>query len=118
VRRKLKHYNLDAIISVAYQVNTKLGIQFRTWAIHTLRDHLLRGYTLNEKRLREKGLGEIEQAVGLLPRTLTANARATESALPADKIEDDFLKVIRLQESLLNALEYRRFSRVSIAVAG
>ena len=62
VRRKLKHYNLDAIISVGYRVNSKRGTQFRIWATRTLRDHLLRGYTLNEKRLREKGLGEIEQS--------------------------------------------------------
>jgi hypothetical protein len=39
---------------------------------------LLRGYTVNEKRLREKGLGEIEQAVGLLARTLTANALVSD----------------------------------------
>lgn len=78
VRRKLKHYNLDAIISVGYRVNTKRGIQFRIWATRTLRDHLLRGYSLNEKRLREKGLGEIEQAVGLLARTLTQHALVTD----------------------------------------
>jgi hypothetical protein len=38
----------------------------------------LRGYTLNEKQIRERGLGEIEQAVGLLARTLTANALVTD----------------------------------------
>ena len=67
-------YNLDVIISVGYRVKSQCGTQFRIWATHTLRDHLLRGYTLNEKRLRERGLGEIEQAVGLLARTLTQNA--------------------------------------------
>jgi hypothetical protein len=43
-----------------------------------LKDHLRRGYTLNEKRLREKGLGEIEQAVSLLTRTLTQHALVTD----------------------------------------
>lgn len=52
--------------------------QFRIWATRTLKDHLFRGYTLNEKRLRERGLGEIEQAVGLLARTLTQNALVTD----------------------------------------
>lgn len=63
-------YNLDAVISVGYRVNSGRGTQFRIWATRTLRDHLLRGYTLNETRLREKGFGEIEQAVGLLANTL------------------------------------------------
>lgn len=71
-------YSLDAIISVGYRVNSKRGTQFRIWATRTLKDHLLRGYTLNEKRLREKGLGEIEQAVSLLTRTLTQHALVTD----------------------------------------
>ena len=75
---QVEHYNLDVIISVGYRVKSKRGIQFRIWATRTLKDHLLRGYTLNEKRLREKGLGEIEQAVGLLARTLTQHALVTE----------------------------------------
>jgi len=78
VRRKLKHYNLDAIISVGYRISSKRGTQFRIWGTRTLRDHLLRGYTLNEKRLREKGFSEIEQAVGLLARTLAQNAFVTD----------------------------------------
>ena len=49
VRRALKHYNLDAIISVGYRVNSKRGVQFRQWATHTLRDHLVRGYTVHKQ---------------------------------------------------------------------
>jgi hypothetical protein len=71
VTRRLKRYNLDAMISVGYRISSKRGTQFRIWATRTSRDHLLRGYTPNEKRLREKGLGEIEQAVGLLARTMS-----------------------------------------------
>ena len=71
VRRSVKHYSLDAVISVGYRVNSARGTQFRIWATRTLREHLLRGYTLNERRLREKGFGEIEQAVSLLASTLT-----------------------------------------------
>ena len=51
VRRTLKHYNLDAIISVGYRVNTTRGIRFRQWATRTVHDHMVRGYTLNERRL-------------------------------------------------------------------
>ena len=71
VRRSVKHYSLDAVISVGYRVNSARGTQFRIWATRTLREHLLRGYTLSETRLREKGFGEIEQAVSLLANTLT-----------------------------------------------
>ena len=46
-------YQLDAVISVGYRVNSKRGTQFRIWATSVLRDHLLKGYSLNERRLRE-----------------------------------------------------------------
>jgi hypothetical protein len=77
VTREIEYYNLDAILSVGYRVNSKRGTQFRIWATRTLRDHLLRGYTLHDRRLAERGLGEIEQAVGLLARTLTSHALVT-----------------------------------------
>lgn len=71
---QVDYYNLDAIISVGYRVNSRRGTQFRIWATGTLREHLLRGYTLNERRLREKGLAEMEQALELLSRTLDRHA--------------------------------------------
>lgn len=69
VKRKLKHYNLDAIISVGYRVNSGRATQFRIWATQTLKQHLVEGYTLNQQRLQERGI-EFEQAVSLLSRTL------------------------------------------------
>lgn len=78
VTREVDHFNLDVIISVGYRVKSLRGTQFRIWATRTLREHLLRGYTLNERRLAERGLGEIEQAVGLLARTLSAHALVTD----------------------------------------
>ena len=53
VRRRLRFYNLDAIISVGYRVNSLRGTQFRIWATRVLRDHLLQGYSVNAKRLQE-----------------------------------------------------------------
>jgi len=47
VTRRVDYFNLDAILSVGYRVNSRRGTQFRIWATRTLRDHLLRGYTLN-----------------------------------------------------------------------
>lgn len=70
VKRVLKHYNLDAILSVGYRVNSKKGTQFRMWATERLKDHLVEGYTLNRQRLQEKGI-EFEQVLNLLSQTLT-----------------------------------------------
>jgi len=69
VQRDIEHYNLDAIISVGYRVKSQRGVQFRQWATRVLRQHLVDGYTLNERRLAERGV-EFEQAVSLLSRTL------------------------------------------------
>jgi prophage maintenance system killer protein len=65
-------YNLDVIISVGYRVKSQRGTQFRQWATRILREHLVKGFTLNEQRLREERakLKEMQRAVDLLSRTL------------------------------------------------
>lgn len=50
VRRLVKQYNLDAIISVGYRINSKKGVQIRQWATALLRTRLSRGYTINAQR--------------------------------------------------------------------
>ena len=70
VRRTLTHYNLDAIISVGYRVNSQRGVHLRQWATRTLRDHLVRGFTLNQQRLAERGLQEARDTLNLLASTL------------------------------------------------
>ena len=69
VQRNIDHYNLDAIISVGYRVSSKRATQFRIWATRILKQHLVEGYTLNQRRLQERGI-EFEQALTLLSRTL------------------------------------------------
>ena len=64
VRRKVRLYNLDAIISVGYRVNSRRGTQFRIWATRVLREHLIKGYTTHAARLRE-----LNQAVRLVVDT-------------------------------------------------
>ncbi len=61
-------YNLDVIISVGYRVNSQRATQFRIWATKTLKNHLIKGYTINEKRLieaREK-FNELQNAISFL----------------------------------------------------
>ena len=74
VRRRIRHYNLDAIISVGYRVNSKRGVRFRQWATRTLREHLVLGFTVNERRLAERGLREARETLDLLSRTLLNQA--------------------------------------------
>jgi hypothetical protein len=68
VKRNILHYNLDAIISVGYRVNSKQGTQFIQWATQRLKDYLVKGYAINEKRLKEaeNKFQELKQAVSLL----------------------------------------------------
>lgn len=54
VKRDIEYYNLDAIISVGYRVNSKRGTQFRQWATKRLKDYIIEGVALNEKRLEQK----------------------------------------------------------------
>ena len=67
VRREILHYNLDAIIAVGYRVNSKKATAFRRWATKILREHLTRGYTLNESRLAqlEDGMRDAHRAIEL-----------------------------------------------------
>lgn len=69
VRRRVRQYNLDVIISVGYRIKSKRGTRFRIWANGVLRDYLLQGYALNERRLLARGV-EFDQAVALLTSTL------------------------------------------------
>jgi prophage maintenance system killer protein len=82
VRRKVGFYNLDVIISVGYRVKSKRGTQFRIWATNVLREHLVRGFTLNEMRLREQEqkLADLRRTVGLLEKTLAHQAIGLDEA--------------------------------------
>ena len=53
VTREIEYYNLDAIISVGYRVNSKVATEFRQWATKTIREHITKGYTINPKRVAQ-----------------------------------------------------------------
>ncbi len=77
VKRQLKHYNLDAIISVGYRVNSRRGVRFRQWVTQTLRDHLVRGYTLNQQRF-EHNARELEAALALVRKAAAGETLSTD----------------------------------------
>lgn len=57
VARDLEHYNLDVIISVGYRVNSILGTRFRIWATERIREYIVKGFTLDDERLKKAGGG-------------------------------------------------------------
>lgn len=78
VARKVKHYNLDAIISVGYRVSSRRAVLFRQWATRTLREHLTQGYTLNRQRL-ETNARELEAALQLVRKAAQSPELLTDT---------------------------------------
>ena len=91
VRRRIKHYNLDAIISVGYRVSSKRATQFRQWATKTLKEHLVQGYTLNQRRLQERGI-EFEQVINLLSHTLTNQGLVSVEGEAVTQVISDYAR--------------------------
>jgi hypothetical protein len=63
--RQMNSYNLDVVLAVGYRVNSKRATQFRIWATSILKNHLVKGFTVNQKRLGEIGLTEFEETIAL-----------------------------------------------------
>ncbi len=108
VKRKRKHYNLDAIISVGYRVNSSKATNFRIWATKRLKELLINGYTLNQQRF-EQNAKELQQALKLIEKT----AKSPELTLDAgrglteivSRYTQTFLWLQQYDEGLLNELE-------------
>jgi prophage maintenance system killer protein len=85
-------YNLDVIISVGYRVKSQQGTRFRQWATRVLHDHIVKGYTVNEQRLREESakLHEMRQTMELLARTLTTQEMVTDTGRDVLRAINDY----------------------------
>ena len=92
VTRKIKYFNLDAIISVGYRVNSKRGTQFRQWATQRLKDYLVKGYAINEKRVKETQtqFRDFKQAVALLDKVANTIELSGNEAQGLLKVLNDF----------------------------
>lgn len=68
----ISHYNLDVVISVGYRVKSQQGTRFRIWATQVLKDHLVKGYTINQQRLQEQNekLLDLRKTFTLLEQTI------------------------------------------------
>ena len=91
-------YSLDMIISVGYRVNSKRGTQFRIWASQVLKEHLLRGYTVNEKRLMEQNtrLRELQKTVELMGRLIEGRELQKDQATGLLKVIADYAHALNL----------------------
>ena len=92
IERNIEYYDLDVILSVGYRVKSKNGITFRKWANKVLKDHLLKGYSVNEERLKQ-----LQSTVRLIELANSNNHSSDESK--------DFLKVIGNYTKALNLLD-------------
>jgi prophage maintenance system killer protein len=97
-------YNLDIIIAVGYRVNARRGTQFRIWATTILKDHLVKGYTLNQRRLAEKGIHEAQQMLSLLVNILENHNLVTEEGRSVLNLVNQYSKTWQL---LLQYDEYK-----------
>ena len=79
VARKVKHYNLDAIISVGYRVNSKRGTKFRQWATKVLKEYLLRGL------VRDQRIGKLEKRMTAAERSIDTILYTLMPALPEER---------------------------------
>ncbi|MBI4250388.1 virulence RhuM family protein [Candidatus Uhrbacteria bacterium] len=75
IKRKIEYYHLDMIIAVGYRVNSRHATRFRIWATKVLRDHIMKGYTVNQHRLKQEYEGklqDLEKTIVLLQEALKA----------------------------------------------
>ncbi len=92
IKRRVKFYNLDAIISVGYRVNSKRGVQFRIWANQVLKDYLINGFAVNERRLTSQieSLKSLKETVLLLSKVTEQKKLTTEESEGLMKIVSDY----------------------------
>ena len=80
---KTNYYNLDVVISVGYRVRSKRGTEFRIWATKLLQQFLIKGYVLNEKRLKEQSqmqLKDLQRTVKLIQSIAVQQKLSSEEA--------------------------------------
>ncbi|MFA7380805.1 MAG: virulence protein RhuM/Fic/DOC family protein [Bacteroidia bacterium] len=115
VKRSVDYYNLEMIISVGYRVNTVKGTKFRQWATQTLKQHIIEGITINQKRLDELGKmvqmieqsGKIEnlqlhEAKGLLDIL----SHYTKSFVLLNQYDSHNLQTGKLNENITYEIQY------------
>ena len=96
--KETSFYNLDAIISVGYRVNSTKATQFRIWATKTLKNYLTEGYVINKKQLQQQKekFATLQQTVDLLNRSLINQVETLKQAKDVSTILNNFVKGLNL----------------------
>jgi prophage maintenance system killer protein len=108
VKRSIEYYNLDVIISVGYRVKSKRGTQFRIWANKILKDYLVKGYAINERRLAQKTeqLTELQKVVAFQNEILRKRPLSNTEAVGLLKVIGGYSKAL----DLLDDYDHQRLS--------
>ncbi len=98
VGRSIESFNLDVIISVGYRVKSQRGTQFRQWATQRLKDYLVEGYAINQKRLAEKNMEvkTLKTGIQILSTTLKDHIKTIDEAKGLTILLDQFDKGLTL----------------------
>ncbi len=90
IKRDIEHYNLDVIISVGYRVKSKRGTEFRIWANSILKDYLIKGYALDERRFEKEKLLELVKFIGIAENALNNQVKDLDEARGIFKVLSDY----------------------------
>ncbi len=98
VKRQIKFYNLDAIISVGYRVNSKRGVLFRKWATQLLKEYLVKGYVINQQKLQKQvtQLNELKETIKILGSTLQYKELTNDESKGLLKIISDYSYALKI----------------------
>jgi prophage maintenance system killer protein len=110
---QVDYYNLDVIISVGYRIKSKRGTQFRIWANGILKDYLIQGFSLNEKKLEKKTeqLKELQDSVKVLGSVLNFKALSNDESIGLLKIISDYAYALDILDQYdYQSLEIRNTS--------
>lgn len=106
VERNIEYFNLDVIISVGYRIKSHRGTQFRIWSNKILKDYLIKGYSLNEKRLAQENeqLKELQESVKILGNVLNYKALTNDESIGLLKIISDYAYAL----DIMDQYDYQR----------
>lgn len=92
IKRQIQYYNLDVIISVGYRVNSKRGTEFRIWANKILKEYLIKGFSINELRLKKQNeqLKELQKSVKLIGEAINQKVLSTDESIGLLAIISDY----------------------------
>ena len=109
----VKYFNLDLVLSVGYRVNSKQATQFRIWANKILKDYLIKGYVINQKRLKEqaKYFQELQQAIKFIKIKSKANLLSGQAPELIDLIDEFAQSFTLLNQYDQGKLRLHRFGK-------